>query len=98
VHFQDALKCDPQLGQAHNNLGVAEFRLGRFQHALASFNRSLDCGYREADAYANRGAARAALDDWAGAREDFEAALLIDPKCVRARTNLDRLESLKPEH
>jgi len=85
----------PKLAEAHANLGVAQFQLGRFTAARRSFGQAIDHGYQTAEVYSNRAAAREALGDRQGAREDLKHALKIDPDSEAARRSLKQLDEIQ---
>jgi Flp pilus assembly protein TadD len=77
---------------AEENLRVALFLMGRFAEARDALDQAIALGDQTADVLSNRAAAREALGDRQGAREDLRRALEIDPGCKAARENLQRLE------
>lgn len=75
-----AIRLDPRHARAHyiRGLILAE-RLGNNQAALADFDRAIGLDPRYAAAYFKRANARARLDDLAGARGDYDAAIRLAP-------------------
>jgi len=93
TQFTQAIRYQPNLAVAHANLGAALYRLGRHRAALAAFDRAVDLGAPTARLLTNRAAARAALGDAPGARQDLLRALDADPDFAPARQNLQQLEN-----
>ena len=54
---------------------------------MADFTRSIEPDPRQAIAYSNRGNARRASGDLAGAMNDYGQALILDPRCALALLN-----------
>jgi tetratricopeptide (TPR) repeat protein len=63
----------------------------RFDEAIRLFTQAADEGEKAAEAVSKRGVCKLRLGNRAGAAQDFNAALYIDPKCVAALTNLGNL-------
>src|SRR5689334_3013466 len=53
--IQKAIRLNGQIAIAHNNLGYALTRLGRFEEALANLDRAIALNPGYADAFNNRG-------------------------------------------
>ena len=53
VEFQAAIRLQPDLLEAHNNLGVALVRQGRLDDAIRQFSESLRINPQDADAAEN---------------------------------------------
>jgi tetratricopeptide (TPR) repeat protein len=66
----EALKLDPALSLALNARGYAHFRLKQYPQALADFDQAIRLNPSYLNAYVNRGAARRAAGDKAGADAD----------------------------
>ena len=69
---------------AYNNRGLAYDRQGKFDDALADFNRALELIPKLLNAHYNRGVAYANLGAYAPAREDFLKELGLNPCSVNA--------------
>ena len=68
------LKAGPEekhLGRIFDNRGVAYFRKGEYDRAIADYDRAIQYGY--SNALYNRSLAKKKLDDMAGAAADMEA-------------------------
>jgi len=79
---KDAL---PELPEMHNNLGVARFRLGKWNDAGAEFERAATLDPEEADYWVNLGLAKLAAKQPAAAVPEFERARKISPDDKEAR-------------
>ncbi|MEO2018536.1 MAG: serine/threonine-protein kinase [Fuerstiella sp.] len=88
---------NPQSGDAWNDLGVALFQRTDYPSAIVAFNRALMLSCDHAAVLSNRGAAYAATNDGAKARQDFRQALKIDGRNDAAQRHLRLLDSITPE-
>ena len=59
------------IGRIYNNRGVAYFRKGQYELAIADYDQAVNFGY--SNALYNRSLAKEKLDDKAGAAADFAA-------------------------
>jgi tetratricopeptide (TPR) repeat protein len=73
----------------HVNLAAAELKLNNLPQALDAANDAIKLDDECAEAYANRGAVKAAMGHRDSAIADFERALKLDPNCTAARQNLN---------
>jgi len=85
---QAAVAIDPRNGAAQNGLGLILVEQGRAADAAESFARAVGADRTSAEYVANRGNARRAAGDRAGAEQDYRAALLLDPRWVNALNGL----------
>ena len=90
-HLREALRLNPQLVQAHTNLGLVLGRTGRTEEALREFTRA---GCSEADARANLAFSLMMEERWQEARHQLQLALKADPNSKASREGLDTLRSL----
>ena len=86
-----ALALNPQSAEAHNNMGGALQRQGRFEEALREHDAAARLNPRLADARYNVGVVQAALGRTAEARAAYEAVVREWPTFVAARGNLGML-------
>ncbi|MBI5692234.1 MAG: tetratricopeptide repeat protein [Verrucomicrobia bacterium] len=90
LHYQAAVRHDPSLAEAHNNLGVALLNSQRAAEASDHFQRAMELRPDLVDARVNLGAVRLQAGDVAGARAQFLEALRLDPNHSGARDALQR--------
>jgi Tfp pilus assembly protein PilF len=78
--YEQAIRHDPNLTVAHVGQGAVLARLKRPDEAIAACSRAIAIDDKNAKAYFNRGAAREAKNDTAGAASDFRKAFELDPR------------------
>jgi Tfp pilus assembly protein PilF len=81
--------------EAWNQVAYTEATLGRPDEVFTAIDKALSLDPNNATSYAYRGLARFALNNLAGAREDFAHALQLDPQNTAAldgSLQLDRLQ------
>ena len=86
-----AIALTPDLGRAHNNLGLVLARTGREQESLEEFARA---GCDQADAHANLAHAMMLSNRWNEEQIEFRRALDTNPDLPAARDGLRSLRSL----
>jgi tetratricopeptide (TPR) repeat protein len=89
--YREALEHRPTSGAARLGLGVAMYRLHRYEDAIQEFDRAgrlLRAAPDRARANFNRGNASVALARLEDALEAYQAALRLDPSDQDARYNL----------
>lgn len=91
-YYRDAIALDSALPSAWNNMGIAYFKLGRTQDALAAYENAAKLAPSNADIYFNMGLAHYKLGDVYAARRAFATALSHNPDHAQARSNLLSLE------
>jgi tetratricopeptide (TPR) repeat protein len=89
--YDRALAVDPDLAEAHVNLGRLRQLAGRTAEAAEHYRRSLECGRTDPTAAFNLGTALEELDHWDEAIEAYRRALRDDPEFADAHFNLARL-------
>jgi len=88
-HFEAALRIDPDLIEAHNNLGLALSRIpGRAPDSMEQFEAVLRVHPDNAEAHNGLGAALMRRGEWTAAIPHFEAALRVNPGHAIANNNL----------
>lgn len=72
IKFESALEKDPNLAEAHNNLGYSLRKQGsqNFNRALSHYNRAIELKPNLAEAYMYRGVLHALMGNEAKALED----------------------------
>lgn len=89
--YRHALQADPAYARAYGNLGFALNKVGKHEEAIKACTQGLICAHSPTDLhrlYDNRGFAKSRLKDFAGAIEDFSAAIKVNannPKVFQHR-------------
>ncbi len=89
--YRKARQLDSRFPAAYYNHGNDLLKQGKHRKAVRRFSKSLKLYRTDAWALNNRGLAYLKLDRSDEARDDFEAALRIDPRFDAARQNLDSI-------
>ena len=87
-HFQQALRINPELAEAHSNLGLALVRQGKLAEAIEHFQQAVHFRPDYARAHSHWGQALIRLGKLDEAIEHFREALRIAPDLAEARANL----------
>jgi len=77
--FNDVIAKNPSSWMAYNNRGADFYSRGKYEEALADFQKALDLNPNNAAAYNNRGMLHAHRHDTANAMLDINSALSIEP-------------------
>eukprot|EP01006_Ploeotia_vitrea_P065942 TRINITY_DN94063_c0_g1_i1.p1 TRINITY_DN94063_c0_g1~~TRINITY_DN94063_c0_g1_i1.p1 ORF type:complete len:400 (-),score=40.92 TRINITY_DN94063_c0_g1_i1:753-1952(-) len=90
------IELNPYDAEALTNRGIIKHEcLNDFEGALADYNTALDCKH-DPLAYVNRGRIKQHLNGLEAAKQDYEAALQLDPNCTTAEEHLQAvLEEMK---
>ncbi|WP_374470395.1 tetratricopeptide repeat protein [Phenylobacterium sp.] len=89
--FNQAIRIQPDLGEAYVNRGAAAIGGRRYADSLADLNRGLELGVDEpAKAYYNRALAHEGLDDPKSAYFDYQKAIELSPEWGLPREQLTR--------
>jgi tetratricopeptide (TPR) repeat protein len=95
-YFQQALRLhsasDSFSSSLHNNLGAVYCEMGRWQEAIAHFQRAIELTPNDPESHTNLGNAFGATGRFAEARAELEKALTLAPDYAPARTSLSNLE------
>ena len=84
------MKHDPANQRIQNNLGVALYKLGKYDQALEAYRKGTD----EASAYNNMGYLQMSEGKLDEAVSSFEKAVALKPSYyVRAHENMQRVKS-----
>lgn len=87
-HFiRSALSVNPNVAEAHSNLGNALKELHRFDEALESYKAALKLQADDADTHYNRGIVLQALQRQEEALESYDRALALNPGDEQAWNN-----------
>jgi Flp pilus assembly protein TadD len=87
-HFRDALRLYPDHAGAHNNLGVAYQRLGRFEDARSEHSEAVRLQPDNVEARYNLGMDAQALGRLDEALRLYQDVLRLSPNLAAARNNL----------
>jgi tetratricopeptide (TPR) repeat protein len=87
ANFDKVIEIDSQHADAHNNRGLAHYKLGDIKAALSDFDKAIELDPTHTDAYNNRGAAKDELGDFTGAIADYDRVIELDPRYADAYTN-----------
>lgn len=85
---REALRHNPNLSEAHNNLGVALGHMGDSDAAIAEYREALRANPGNCMAHYNLGVALASRGDWDGAIAESGEAVRLDPELADAHNNL----------
>ena len=86
----EAIRRDPNLGEAYVNRGMAWSRVGGDDRAIADFDAAIRLNPGLAMAYNNRGVARRNKGDFTGAIADYGEAIRLAPNLAIAYRNRGR--------
>ncbi|EMP31919.1 RNA polymerase II-associated protein 3 [Chelonia mydas] len=97
--YDEAIKCytkgmnaDPYNPVLPTNRASAFFRIKKFSVAESDCNLALALNKNYTKAYSRRGAARFALQNLEGAKEDYEKVLELDPDNFEAKNELQKID------
>jgi len=80
VHsFRQAVRIDPDFGEAYGDLGAALGNQGAWQESAAAHRRALELLPGQLEASYNLGVALCMLEDYAGSEEHFRHVLRLTP-------------------
>ena len=88
AHFERALVLDPDLPEAHYNLGNAHQVQGRLDTAIVHYRRALELKSEYSDAWANLGAALYQRGEMAEAILSYRRALELRPDVPEVHNNI----------
>ena len=88
VHFTEALRIDPDYGDAHVNLGKVLFSQGKFDDAIAHYQRAIQVRADFYEAHYNFGTALESQGKLDEAKAHYLEAVRINPDFDRAHNNL----------
>lgn len=89
--FMESIRLSPQMKEAYNFLGVAQFKLAHYEIAEQYFNLALKIDRGSATDLANRGICKKMQGNYAEAKQDLETALKLDPALDYAHKHLMEL-------
>ena len=86
--WHDTVTKSPNKARPHLNRGNAFMKLGRYDRALADYQRAIESDSAYAQAYYNRGLIYAVGRKYDPARRDFVKAIRLKPEYISALINL----------
>jgi len=87
--YQEALRINPEHGEAHFSLGIVFHKKGLFNEAISEYRDALKIVPGSADVHTNLGAALADMGFHNEAIKEFQEALRINPEDLIAQKNLE---------
>lgn len=88
AYYQEAVRGNPNLVDAHLNLGVLFHEAGDYEAAVAAFEEAIRVDPTYTLAYMNLGNSLRKMRRFAEAEEAYRKALKIDPECADCYFNL----------
>ncbi len=85
-----AVTIKPMDAEAHNNLGQAYFKAGKYQEGLKDFKEAVRLKPDYSEAHFNLGVTYVALKDARGAREELAILKKLDPKLAEQLSRFDK--------
>lgn len=98
AEYKAALEINPQLAEAHSNLGLIYNQMHNYGQALAEFRKALAINPKDAITYNGIGAALRAEKDLLGAIKNWQTAVNLDPKLATAHYNLGTAYEIQKEY
>jgi spermidine synthase len=92
------LQYYPESPDLHDHLGLALASKGRFDEAMAEFNKALEINPNNADAHRNLGRALAITGRLDQAVPHFERAVEINPEFAEAQSEFGRLLAVEGQY
>ncbi len=91
--YSEAIRLDPNLDAAHNNLGILLKNLKRYEEAETAYRKAIELDPSYATAYNNLGILLRNLKRYEEAEAAFRKAIELDPSDATAYNNLGNLLS-----
>lgn len=96
--YREALNANPELSQAHCNLGLIFNQQHDYAKAISEFRKALAIDPKDAITYNGIGAALRAQKDMEGAIKNWTTAVTIDPKLATAHYNLGTVYEMQKDY
>lgn len=90
LRYRDAVAKFPSFRRAHRSIGLICTRMGRYDEAIAAFNRMIELGGSDAYCYGLLGYCHTQKQDYQPAEASYRNALLLQPDNVEWRLGLTR--------
>jgi protein O-mannosyl-transferase len=87
VHYDEAVRLDPNYAEGHNNYGVALAAVNRPAEAIDQYRAAIALQPTYDEAYTNWGIALTQLGEVAQAIERYQQAIALNPSNATAHTN-----------
>ncbi len=79
-YYTEALRLEPDLGTAHNNLGVLLHGVKRYEEAEAAFRKAFELDPSDATAYSNMGfLLHTKLERYCDAKDAYQKVIELEP-------------------
>lgn len=95
--YKAAIASNPDLAQAHSNLGLIYNQQHNYAGALVEFRKALAINPKDAITYNGIGAALRAERDLVGAVKNWQTAVSLDPSLATAHYNLGTAYEIQKE-
>lgn len=95
--YKGAIASNPDLAQAHSNLGLIYNQQHNYAGALTEFRKALAINPKDAITYNGIGAALRAERDLMGAVKNWQTAVSLDPSLATAHYNLGTAYEIQKE-
>lgn len=89
--FQEAVVLDPQLAEAHVNLGYVHQELSEFHKAQECYRTAIACAPSEVIGYFYLAVLLEEYGDWPGAMEAYRKVVELEPSSAEAHYHLAKL-------
>ena len=86
--LKKAISLDPNLPQAHSNLGLEFVNIGEFDNAINSYKKALELDANYAEAYNNFGQVLEIKGEYVEAINSYQKAINLNPNYSEAHFNL----------
>lgn len=96
--YKDALEVNPNLAEAHSNLGLIFNQQHNYAQALSEFRKALAINPKDAITYNGIGAALRAEHDLQGAIKNWQTAVSLDQKLATAHYNLGTAYEIEKDY
>jgi Tfp pilus assembly protein PilF len=93
--FVEALKSDPEIKEARDNLAAVSMHLKDYPRAIEEYQKALDLDPDSPRILYNLGTAYFNNDDYAGAKAQWEKVLAVDPQDLDSQKALEFLRAKK---
>ncbi len=96
AEFERALEEDPNDEKVWRHLSAAYFQMRRYAEAEAPARKSVELAPHDAAVHCNLGVIQRKQQKWSEARDSLLQALRLDPNYLKAREELDKVNTRDP--